>query len=117
MKREPSKEILLYLFEHLRNIKFLNYYVWEVFNKRKDLTRKDLENVLESRRIDNVTAKEAKRMMLRFPEEKDITQQESDKNPTPEKTRLTQVKNDFVVNKKKRQNPPWTRDYRDPMCG
>lgn len=115
--RGPDKEDLLYLFDNLRNIKFLNYYVWEALNKREDLTRRDLERVLESKRIDCVTAKEAKRMMLRFPKEKDPANEEPDKNPIPEKTGLTQAKNDFFVKKKKRQNPPWSRDYRDPMCG
>ena len=117
LRRGPDKEDLLYLFEHLRNERFLSYYVWEVLNRRQDLTRGDLEKVLDSPKIDSVVVKEAKRMMLRFPGGKILSQEEPDRGPIPEKIVLAQAKNDFIINKKKRQNPPWERDYRDPMCG
>lgn len=117
LKRGPGKEDLLYLFEHLRNVKFLNYYVWEALNKREDLTRSDLEKVLAAKKTDQITKKEAKRKMLGFSKEKTLAEEGTDKDSVPEKNGLSQARNNFVVEKKKRLLPPWSRDYRDPMCG
>ncbi|MCX6760706.1 MAG: hypothetical protein NTZ84_01180 [Candidatus Nealsonbacteria bacterium] len=110
LKREPAKENLLFLFGHLRDSKLLNYKVWDIFKAREDLERKDFEKVLQSKRIDIITTKEAKVIMRRYPVL-------AEKEPDNEESGLSQQRNDFFVNRKKRLNKPWERDYRNSMCG
>jgi hypothetical protein len=116
LKREPDKEDFFYLFEHLRNKQFISYYVWDIFRKREDLTRSDVVKALGSKKISHIAIREGKIMIQNLPEEK-INLEEQEKKPTSEKNGLAQSQNSFVVNRKKRLNKPWERDYRNPMCG
>jgi len=115
LNRQPTKEDFIFLFEHLRDSRLLNYQVWEIFKKRDDLERKDFEKVLESKKIDTVTAREAKAIMRRYSalEVKELELKEED--PNNQEKGLSQQRNDFVVKKKKRLIKPWEHDNRDPM--
>ena len=116
LKNDPTKEDFIFLFEHLRDSKLINYKIWEIFKKREDLERVDFERVLRTKRIDSVTAREAKIRMRRYPEPeetKEETKEEAVNNK--EKGCLTQQQNDFIIKRKKRLIKPWERDHRDPM--